>query len=336
MKKNNQQIVSSQIAGNILVVLPKFIGDAVNCTPALQLLKDLYPTKSIILFVRPHLAEMFKRETDYCVIVDERFDNNKPISMWAQAKILKNANIELAVIMRNSLSEAILCFLASIKYRVGYAKNGRSPLLTHKLKLDENHHYIFRYCRLVNEPHGNPFSSIPKTAIVKEPSLLIPKQNKKSIGVYFGGKNKGLRHYPNELSFVAMVDIAKNIDCTFYIFGDNGELEDTQQLQERLNQQKIDSVVLAGKTSIITMIDAIGELDLLLTIDSGPMHIAAAFNIPFVAVVGLGTSPWSVVAPKVTNAITLIANGDQLLEKDIINEIKPHHVSEAALKLLDH
>ncbi|MFX3908147.1 hypothetical protein ACJBWM_11535, partial [Streptococcus suis] len=60
------------------------------------------------------------------------------------------------------------------------------------------------------------------------------------------------------------------------------------------------------------------------------------FNIPFVAVVGLGTSPWSLVAPKVTNAITLIANGDQLLEKDIINDIKPQHVSEAALKLLNH
>ncbi|CAM4350060.1 glycosyltransferase family 9 protein [Pseudoalteromonas ostreae] len=336
MKKNHNTITASQVTGNILVVLPKFIGDAVNCTPSLQLLKNLYPNKNIILLIRPHLVEMFKRETDYSIIVDERFNKTQPVSIWAFAKTLKATNIQVAIIMRNSLSEAILCFLASIKYRVGYAKNGRSPLLTHKLKLNENHHYIFRYCRLVNEPHDNPFSSIPKTVLVKEPSLLIPKQNKKSIGIYFGGKNKGFRHYPNEFSFIAMADIAKNIDCTFYIFGDNGELKDAQQLHQQLNQQQVDSVVLAGKTSIITMIDAIGELDLLLTIDSGPMHIAAAFNIPFVAVVGLGTSPWSVVAPKVTNAITLIANGDQLLEKDIINEIKPHHVSEAALKLLNH
>ncbi|NMM41558.1 glycosyltransferase family 9 protein [Pseudoalteromonas arctica] len=336
MKENHNTITASQVTGNILVVLPKFIGDAVNCTPSLQLLKNLYPNKNIILLIRPHLVEMFKRETDYSIIVDERFNKTQPVSIWAFAKTLKATNIQVAIIMRNSLSEAILCFLASIKYRVGYAKNGRSLLLTHKLKLNENHHYIFRYCRLVNEPHDNPFNSIPKTVLVKEPSLLIPKQNKKSIGVYFGGKNKGFRHYPNELSFIAMADIAKKIGCTFYIFGDNAELKDAQQLHQQLNQQQVDSVVLAGKTSIITMIDAIGELDLLLTIDSGPMHIAAAFNIPFVAVVGMGTSPWSVVAPKVTNAITLIANGNQLLEKDIINDIKPQHISEAALKLLNH
>ena len=334
MKETNHTINTSQVNGDILVVLPKFIGDAVNCTSALQLLKAQYPTKNIFVFVRPHLAEMFKRETDYCVIVDERFDNNKPISMWAQAKILKNANIELAVIMRNSLSEAILCFLAKIKYRVGYAKNGRSALLTHKFKLNENHHYIFRYCRLVNEPHGNPFTAMPSTALTKEPSLLIQQQSKKSIGVYFGGKNKSFRHYPNQLALEALTDIAKKINCVFYIFGDNSELSDTQKLHEQLNNQHIDSIVLAGKTSIVTMIDAIGELDLLLTIDSGPMHIAAALNVPFAAIVGLGTSPWSVVAPKVTNAITLVANGSQLVEGDIISEISPTKVSEAALKLL--
>lgn len=330
----NKKIVNDKITGGILVVLPKFIGDAVNCTPSLQLLKELYPNRSISLLVRPHLAEIFKRDTCYSIIVDERFNKVQPISIWTLAKTLKAAQIQLAIIMRNSLSEAILCFLANIEYRVGYAKNGRSPLLTHKLKLNENHHYIFRYCRLVNEPNGNPFNVMPNTALTKETSQLISKRKNKAIGVYFGGKSKGFRHYPNELSFTAIAEIAKKVDCVFYIFGDNAELNDAQELHEQLNQQHINAVILTGKTSIITMIDAIAELDLLLTIDSGPMHIAAAFNVPFVAVVGLGTSPWSVVAPKVTNMVALVANGNQLLEEDIINEINPTSISDAALKLL--
>ncbi|MBE0376463.1 glycosyltransferase family 9 protein [Pseudoalteromonas prydzensis] len=334
MKEKNTTITASQIIGDILVVLPKFIGDAVNCTSALQLIKKQYPTNSIIVFVRPYLAEMFKRETDYSVIVDERFDNKKPISMWAQAKILKNANIGLAVIIRNSLSEAMLCFLANIKYRIGYAKNGRSPLLTHKLKLDENHHYLFRYCRLINETHGNPFSSIPKTKLITKPSLLVSKQSEKAIGVYLGGQNKGFRHYPTSLALTALSDIAKQLDCHFYIFGDNSELADAQQLQTQLNQQQINATLLAGKTSIVTMIDAIAQMDLFVTIDSGPMHIAAALGVPFVALVGLGTSPWSIVAPKVNNSIALVANGDQLLESDIIKEITPTNISDAVLTLL--
>lgn len=334
MKKSNCKIATQEIMGNILIVLPKFIGDAVNCTPSLKLLKILYPNNKIFLLLRPNLVDLFSRTPDYSIIVDERFNHSKPISILTQAKILKAANIQLAIIMRNSLSEAILCFLANIEYRVGYAKNGRSFLLTHKLKLNVNHHYIFRYCRLVNETHDHPFNTIPNTALTKEPSLLITKTRKKSIGVYFGGKNKGLRHYPNELSFAAMASIAIKVDCVFYIFGDNSELDDAKQLHEQLNKQQIDSVILAGKTSIITMSDAISELDLLLTIDSGPMHIAAAFNVPFVTVVGLGTSPWSVVAPKVNNYIALVANGNQLLESDIINEITPTDISDAALKLL--
>ena len=334
MKQNQNTINTGQVAGDILVVLPKFIGDAVNCTAALQLLSELYPTKKIILLVRPHLVEMFERNTDYTIIVDERYNRERPIPMWAQAQILKRANIGLAVIIRNSLSEAILCFLANIKYRIGYAKNGRSPLLTHKLKLDENHHYQFRYCRLVNESHGNPFSSIPKTKLITEPSMLVSKQSEKAIGVYFGGQNKGFRHYPTPLALAALSAIAKQLDCQFYIFGDNSELADAQQLQTQLNQQQVNATLLAGKTSIATMIDAIAQMDLLVTIDSGPMHIAAALGVPFVAIVGLGTSPWSVVAPKVSNSIALVANGEQLLESEIINEITPTNISDAALTLL--
>ncbi|MGO2010648.1 MAG: glycosyltransferase family 9 protein [Pseudoalteromonas sp.] len=334
MRKNNQ-LNNSQITGNILIVLPTFIGDAINCTPALQLIEKLYPNQKIILLVRPQFVELFERDLNYSIIPDERFKSSNSVSMLAQAKQLRAANIQIAFIMRNSLSEAILCFLANIKYRVGYAKNGRSPLLTHKLKLNKNHHYIYRYCRLVNELHGNPFSIMPSTLLTKETSNLVLKQEKKSIGVYFGGQNKGLRHYPHDLALESLEEVAKNIDCTFYLFGDPSEKEDALYIHNQLINKNIESTILAGKTSIAAMVDAIAAVDLMITIDSGPMHIAAAFNVPFVAVVGLGTSPWSIVDPKMINKIALVANGQQLLQNEIIKAIEPRQIAQAVQTLLN-
>ena len=82
------------------------------------------------------------------------------------------------------------------------------------------------------------------------------------------------------------------------------------------------------------MVDVIASLDLLISIDSGPMHIAAAVNVPFIAVVGLGTSPWSTVAPKQKNYIALVANGQQLKESEFIRDIKPEQISHAVTQLI--
>ena len=56
------------VNGNILVVLPKFIGDAINCTPAITMLKQLYPNNKIILLTRPNLTEIFQRDDNITVM----------------------------------------------------------------------------------------------------------------------------------------------------------------------------------------------------------------------------------------------------------------------------
>ncbi len=331
----NQTIDSKKIQGNILVVLPKFIGDTINCTPAIKMLKTLYPNKKIYVLARPHLVEMLSRDNSIEVISDNRFDTHQPCSLLSQASILKKANIDLAIILRNSLSEALLCFAAKIKYRIGYAQNGRSPLLTHTLKLNKNHHYIYRYCRLINETHGYPFSEIPNTEVQAKKSHYIKQNKKKKLGIYFGGKNKRCRHYPEDLATQTLEKLSEeHPDCDFYIVGDPSEKDEAEQLVAKLNNSNASITNLAGQTSMLEMLDLVASLDLFITIDSGPMHIAAAANIPFVVLVGLGTSPWSTVAPKQKNYIALVANGLQLIDSELIRDIKPSQICEAVNQLI--
>lgn len=329
-------IDAKSIKGNILVILPKFIGDAINCSPAIELLKSLYPQKQIFVIARPHLVPIFERDKSLVIISDNRFCSTQPTSLFGFASTLKKKDIELAFILRNSLSEALLCFFAKIKFRIGYAQNGRSPFLTHSPKLNKNHHYIFRYCFLVNHAHGNLLHKIPNTKInIKKSTFIDTDINTLNIGLYFGGNNKKSRHYPNDLATAAIKKIAENnTNIHFILIGDPSERKDSELLIEELNNPKIKISNLVGETSIGEMLDIIGSLNLLVTIDSGPMHIAAAAGIPFVAIVGLGTSPWSTVAPKQKNYIPLVANGYQLDEKDIIRDITPDDISSAVSKLI--
>ena len=92
----NQTIDSKKIQGNILVVLPKFIGDTINCTPAIKMLKTLYPNKKIYVLARPHLVEMLSRDHSIEVIADNRFNTHQPCSLLSQASLLKKVDIDLA------------------------------------------------------------------------------------------------------------------------------------------------------------------------------------------------------------------------------------------------
>lgn len=330
--------INKKITGAILVIQPKFIGDAINNMTAISLLRELYPNNKIIVLVKPLLAPIFERDDrlNLTVMVDERYDKKQKKSIFYQAKKIKEHNVQLAVIMRSAFSEALLCTLANIKYKIGYKKNGRSWLLSHKYKLNNSHHYINRYCRLVNEPHGQPFSSSPSTYIFSKKSELIKANHSKPIiAVYYGGLVKKCRHYPSPQAFRSLALIDQISPSHFILVGDNQETSENAKISQDLSDNNIDFQDLTGKTNLTELVDIIASVDLLITIDSGAMHIASATKTAFVAVVGLGTSPWSIVEPKYENKVSLVANGNRLNDTEIIEEITPEKIAEASIFLLE-
>ncbi|MBH0019133.1 hypothetical protein I6F40_01910 [Pseudoalteromonas sp. SWXJ133] len=120
----------------------------------------------------------------------------------------------------------------------------------------------------------------------------------------------------------------------FILVGDNQETSENAKISQDLSDKNIDFQDLTGKTNLTELVDIISSVDLLITIDSGAMHIAAATKTAFVAVVGLGTSPWSIVEPKCENKIFLVANGNSLNDAEIIKEISPEKKVETVFSLL--
>lgn len=154
------------------------------------------------------------------------------------------------------------------------------------------------------------------------------------VAVYFGGQYKLDRHYPYELACQALRHLAMAHSCHFVLLGDQQEVADNAKLADYLRAEGLEVSDLTSKTTVPELVRTINSCDLLLTIDSGQLHIAAALKIPYVAVVGFGTSPWSCVEPKVSHGIHLTVNSLTLDLTTQITEINPQRIADAAYQLL--
>ena len=318
---------------NIVVMMPKYLGDCVMATPALQLLAQLHPKARITLVCRRSTAQLFER-SNYLTILDPR-EQHKAKGVVQLAVRLKKARYDLAILFSNSFVSALIFKLAGIRPLVGYASEGRGPLLDVSETHDRNRHYINRYARLVKLYTRSNLAALPPVSLTHgtdAPMLASTRGNR--IGVYFGGRSKGHRHYPKHLAVQVLDSITRHGNTTVVLLGDHQECRDNDLLACHIHSRQQQCLDLTGKTTVSELVDVIAGLDLLLTIDSSPLHIAAAVNTPYVCLVGFGTSPWSQVKPKVDFGYHLESPGQMLDEARHIEEICPQYVANIARQAL--
>jgi heptosyltransferase-2 len=163
-----------------------------------------------------------------------------------------------------------LKFLISAKKKYQFDKNKY-----------QNRHQVEKYNDFINDS-----LSIDSAAVeLQIYGYDIAKSKKKILGINPGASyGSAKRWYPQEFAKVAR-ELSSEYDVI--IFGGPGETDIAGDIEQAL----IDSGVtnyknLAGNTTITELIDQISNLDLFITGDSGPMHVAAAFQVPTVAIFG--------------------------------------------------
>jgi heptosyltransferase-2 len=113
---------------NILVWLPSPMGDAILCTPALRAIRGRFGSSKITFFASSIVCQIFSP----CGFADEWLEQNKS-GVFATVRMLKKHNFTHAIMFKNSFGSALICLLAGIPVRIGYARDGRGILLTEKL-----------------------------------------------------------------------------------------------------------------------------------------------------------------------------------------------------------
>ena len=256
----------------ILIELPSWLGDTVMATPAIENLAGYYDNPEITLLGSDISVETLKNHPK--VIKTLVFDKNYT-SLFRMLKKLGKFDVFFS--FRSSFRSRLLKLLISSinKYQ-------------HNNKKFQNRHQVEKYNDFVNESLNTDFSAgrlnIVIGNLIKGETISVEKDNL-TLGFNPGatyGDSK--RWYPEEFVEVgAQLSNKYNI----IIFGSSNEKEIAADIEKGLIEKGVTNYQnLAGNTSIEELNYHISTLDMFVTGDTGPMHLAATFQIPTVAIFG--------------------------------------------------
>jgi len=295
----------------LLVRAPNWIGDAVMCEPALRGLRACFPSASVTLLAKSSVAELFLAYPglDRVLIYEDKGAHEGLSGKWALAKLLRQHRFDLAVLFQNAFEAAFLAWLAGIPRRYGYATDGRAFFLTDPVAVPDRRtltHQVAYYWNLLKPlgTTGEPPSPALALSMGEEQALAARlaaagmTASDVVLGVNPGSTYGSAKRWLPERFAETAQRVSRQLQeqhgrsVAVMILGAKGEEALGRDIADRVSGR---SVVLSGATTIRELMAATKRCSLLLTNDTGPMHIAAAFGVPVVAV--FGPTDWRTTSP---------------------------------------
>ncbi len=281
---------------NIVVRMPNWIGDMVMATPVLTDLRNAYPNARITAMCRAPICDLLKNDPE----VDELFCFSKTSSFSRRSDKkniigkLRHGKYDLGVLLTHSLSSSWWFWQGKIENRLGYDCNGRHFFLSHPVPLPSNverQHLVHTY-KMLLEPLGIPLSNThPRLFLAQkeqdEARTLLNQHGvtKEStvIGINPGATYGSAKCWLPERFREVAEKLLTDPSVFIVFFGD----QSTAPLVKEISKGLVPRVInLAGLTSLREVAALISLCSVLLTNDSGPMHIADALGTKIVALFG--------------------------------------------------
>ncbi len=297
----------------IVVRGTNWVGDAVMSVPALRELRRVFPDADIALHTRSWVRGIFE-DADF---IDEilTFEPEKSAfkTVLAQAKIYRQNCFDLAIVFPNSFESALVAKLGKVSRRFGYAKEGRSFLLTNAAKIPawkNKQHEVFYYLNLIAQIENE--ISGAKTVLQNEPrfDLTVSEErkrlarnfleengvdlSKKFVAFCAGSTNSNAKRWQTE-SYAELNDkIQTELGASVILIGAQNESDVSFEVAEK---SKIKPIILTGRTDLAEATAILSVCGLLVSNDTGPAHVAAALGTKTITIFGptnpLTTKPWN-------------------------------------------
>ncbi|MEZ4598888.1 MAG: lipopolysaccharide heptosyltransferase II [Syntrophotaleaceae bacterium] len=274
----------------ILVRSTNWVGDAVMTTPAMGALRATFSEAEIVVVANPLVAELF-RHHPYCdrvIVYDAKGLHQGFGGLWRFSKILRRERFDLAVLLQNAIEAALMAFLAGISRRAGYRTDARGPLLTHSVPIGQAERQLHHtdYYRLmldrIGVQGGDGRLRLECTAeemAWADKTLGAGQWIAVNPGAAYGSAK---RWFPER--FAETADrLVEEYGVNIVLTGGPGEKEIGRDIAAAMSARPLN---LIGETTMRQLMAVLASVRLLVTNDSGPMHVGAAFGVPIVAVFG--------------------------------------------------
>lgn len=277
----------------LLVRVPNWLGDCCLSLPALRDARRNFPGARLEVLARGPLGELYAAvpEVDGALAAGRLADT---------VERLAAGEWDAALLLTNSFRSALEPWLARIPERWGYACDGRGPLLTRSARVPgavRGQSEVYYY-RAMLEGIGLAVAGAPEATLSPLPAWraraaeLLGDGGGPWVGLNPGASFGSAKRWLPERYAVVAQALARRHGVRIAIVGSAAERLLAETIAAGLDAPVR---VLCGETSLGGLAGVLSRLALLLTNDSGPMHLAAALGVPVVAV--FGPTDWRETAP---------------------------------------
>src|SRR5712664_3855068 len=283
--------------------------------PALRAVRKRFPDAEIAIVGRPYVADIY-RDQEICnqlISYDPKGSHAGIRGREGLAAQLRAQKFDVALLLQNAFDAAWLAWRANIPERIGYARDGRSLLLTKAVALPRHGeipaHEKFYYLELLRR--AGWLDSVQDESLI---GLRVPEEKRRSaveflyksgvrqgalrIAIGAGASYGSAKCWPPPRFAEVANRLQSEADADVILFGTAAEASVSAAISAEMRRPPID---LTGKTAIADLPALLSQCHLFIGNDSGAMHVAAGVGLPIVGVFGPtdpeGTSP---VTPRCT------------------------------------
>jgi heptosyltransferase-2 len=277
----------------ILIVAPSWIGDTLLAQPLLRRLHDKLRRVSIDALAPPWCVPLLARMPEINEVIPSPFAHGelKLRARWKLGRELARRKYDQAIVLPNSFKSALIPFFADIPLRAGYVGETRYGLLNlvHKLGKTKLPLMAERYAQLAEKPGAELQRPLPQVRLEVDPvntartTARLDLDRSRPIAAFCPGAEYGpAKRWPAR-HFAALARVLAARGYTIWLIGSGKDAE----LGEEIRAQSGGACDnLCGKTDLAAAIDLIACAKLVVSNDSGLMHVAAALGKPLIALYG--------------------------------------------------
>ncbi|MDB5805412.1 MAG: hypothetical protein JWN73_2734 [Betaproteobacteria bacterium] len=278
----------------LLVVAPNWLGDSLMAQPLLTRLKAKASRVAIDVLAVPAVAPVFRRmpEVEQVYEADFRHGRFGLAERWQLGRKFSGRYAQ-AIILPNSWKSALVPFFASIDLRIGYVGESRYGLLNllhpNPKKNAPRPSMARFYTQLSEAPAKTLTEELPQPRLIADPVRSIAakvtlglKPAERLVALCPGAEYGPAKRWPAEY-FATVASKLKAMGATPIVLGTQADVPTGLTIEQLSHGAALN---LCGKTTLDQAIDLIAGSSAVITNDSGLMHVAAALDIPQVALFG--------------------------------------------------
>jgi heptosyltransferase-2 len=292
----------------ILIRATNWVGDAIMALPAIRAIRSR-PYASVSILARSYVADIYRDQNvaDELIIYDHR---GKHAGIFGRERLvaeLRSRDFDIAILLQNAFDAAWLAWRAGIPQRMGYARDGRSILLTKAVPVPKPGeipaHEKFYYLELLRRSGWT--DSVPDELFIKlhvneasrahaadQLASAGVRRNVVRIAIGAGASYGSAKCWPPSRFAELANQLQARWDADVILFGAAGETDVSSAIASEMKRAPID---LTGKTTVADLPALLSQCHVFVGNDSGAMHVAAAVGLPAVAIFGptdpFGTAP---------------------------------------------